>query len=213
MWVNRTISKLREEKAELENRVKELEKQLAETKKQLTSAKDPNPIEKCSFWRVSRLARQLFWEVKKVGRDWYLIWSGKWRKFKTLWDIWQILIEDNIYPSEVFEDKLCCKEPVPPIKKVKEKIEADTGFTREQIDKCKEAGLIGRYDLVGKNPILPLRAVAFLKSIGLWFDWQNVGAYATVECNFSERNQPKTPCYENNYSFDDLEDLESEYPF
>ena len=70
-------------------------------------AKDVSPVMRLSLKRILRLAHHACMDVQRTVGGWILRMGDKARKFRRLWDIWDVLSQDEFVLSEIFpEEKL-----------------------------------------------------------------------------------------------------------
>ncbi|NJK51242.1 hypothetical protein HC931_26895 [Candidatus Gracilibacteria bacterium] len=93
---------MKEEIAKRDRIIAELEKQNARLKEKIRNAKDISPIERISFARVRRLAREACMEIARQGKQFILSMGKTTRAFRKLRQIWDLLIEDDWYLSDIF---------------------------------------------------------------------------------------------------------------
>jgi len=76
----------------------------------INRAKDINPVARPTFKRVLTLARAAFLDLCKCpGGGWLLSLGQRFRKFKTLGQIWDILCLDDWFLEDLFGDFLAVK--------------------------------------------------------------------------------------------------------
>lgn len=97
------IELLELENQQLREQISQLQLQLKEARVSLKRARDPNPLDRPSFKRVSFLARQACMNLQRVRGGWELSMGHLKRKFSRLLDIWKILTEEDWYLSDLFE--------------------------------------------------------------------------------------------------------------
>jgi hypothetical protein len=97
-----TPEQLKEEIAKRDRIIAEQDKQIARLKKKIRNAKDISPVERTSFARVRRLAREACMEIHRQGKQFILSMGKTTRAFRKLRQIWDLLIEDDWYLSDIF---------------------------------------------------------------------------------------------------------------
>lgn len=105
-------------------RIEELEAENRELRERLARAKNPEPVQKPSFERVRRLARNACMEVSRWKHGGFVLRFGRrscW--FKRLKELWEIFTSDNWYLSEIFAKKVLPRIPRRPRRKVQPKEE------------------------------------------------------------------------------------------
>jgi|GEM_PF-3283754 len=101
------INSLQKELIALKKENQKLQEEIEENKQTIRNAKNISPIVRLSLKRVLRLAAYACMDVQKTVGGWILRMGDKARKFRRLSDIWDILIQDNWFLSDVFPpDKL-----------------------------------------------------------------------------------------------------------
>jgi hypothetical protein len=98
----RELERLQGENERLRKVVGSLEKQVKTLKETIRNAKDISPIERISFARVRRLAREACMEIARQGKQFILSMGKTTRAFRKLRQIWDLLIEDDWYLSDIF---------------------------------------------------------------------------------------------------------------
>jgi len=97
------IQRLREQNDEMCDRIR-AQSQI------INRAKDINPVARPTFKRVLTLARAAFLDLCKCpGGGWLLSLGQRFRKFKTLGQIWDILCLDDWFLEDLFGDFLAVK--------------------------------------------------------------------------------------------------------
>ena len=92
---------------ELEQENNNLKKDLNRAKQVIRRAKDASPVMRLSLKRVMRLAHHACMDVHRCLGGWILRMGNKARKFKRLWQVWDVISVDEFILSEIFpEDKL-----------------------------------------------------------------------------------------------------------
>lgn len=92
-------------KDEIERLKAENERLAAENKRLgaiIRRAKDPNPVERCSFKRVAQLAADACMTLTRVVGGWVLRLGKKERRFRFLKEIWEILTEQEWLLEDLF---------------------------------------------------------------------------------------------------------------
>ena len=112
---------------ELQQENEILKKDLDRAKQIIRRAKDAFPVMRLSLKRVLRLAHHACMDVQRTVGGWILRMGDKARKFRRLWDIWDLISVDDFILSEIFpEEKLIAvdliqpprrRKPQPPDKK------------------------------------------------------------------------------------------------
>lgn len=92
------MTEIEQLKAEIER----LKRELAAANITVRCAKDITPVSRPSLKRVLGLAHSACLEVKKVTGGWLLKLGQLTRRFRSLKDIWSILIQDNWLLSDIF---------------------------------------------------------------------------------------------------------------
>ena len=94
-------------------RIEELEAENARLREKLARAKNPEPVQRPSYERVRRLARNACMEVERLKKGGFMLVFGDRRKwFKRLRDLWEIFTSDDWQLSEIFAKKV-----LPPVEK------------------------------------------------------------------------------------------------
>lgn len=96
------VDRLQRELAKLKAQNRHLTDELTKANKTIKRAKDPNPVQRPSKKRVSRLVSDACMTVARIARAWLLKMGNLERRFRTLKDIWQILISDDWSLTEIF---------------------------------------------------------------------------------------------------------------
>lgn len=82
----------------------ELMEQVRSYKQTIYEAKDITPVQKCSFIRVFRLARAACLDLcKSVTGGWVLSLGSRSRTFKTLYEIWRLLVPGDWFLSDLLD--------------------------------------------------------------------------------------------------------------
>ena len=90
------IARLRAQNAELLQQVRS-------AKQTINEAKDITPVQRCSFIRVLRLARAACLDVtKSIAGGWILSMGDLRRTFKSLHEIWRLLVPGEWHLSDLF---------------------------------------------------------------------------------------------------------------
>lgn len=90
---------------EIERLKAENERLAAENKRLgaiLRRAKDPNPVERCSFKRVAQLVADACMTLSRVAGGWILRLGNRERRFRFLRQIWEILTEQEWLLEDLF---------------------------------------------------------------------------------------------------------------
>lgn len=147
------VKKLREQLAANEKKLEaELEKIRTETDAEIEQlrrerdaaqniikrAKDPNPISRPNLKRVLKLVHDACMELQRKAGGWLLTLGHKVRRFKSLKEIWELLLADDWYLGDIFpsEHKVCYSTPG-----VAPRIEEDSRLPqKEEVKKVVRAG-------------------------------------------------------------------------
>jgi hypothetical protein len=107
--LNNTIAQLEAENQFIEHQYQEIErenqllkKDLEQAKQVIRRAKDIAPVMRLSLKRVLRLAHHACMDVQKTVGGWILKMGDKARKFKRLWEVWDIVSQNEFILSEIF---------------------------------------------------------------------------------------------------------------
>lgn len=88
-------------------RIAELEAENAKLRERLARAKNPEPVQRPTFIRVLRLARNACMEVSRHKNGGFVLSFGSLRRwFKRLRDLWEIFTSDDWILSEIFSKKV-----------------------------------------------------------------------------------------------------------
>lgn len=118
--LQREIIALKRENAKLKQENELIKKDLDQAKQIIRRAKDISPLMRISLKRVLRLAHDACMDVQRTVGGWILKMGSKARKFRRLFDIWDLLSVDDFLLSEIFpEDKLIAVELILPPKRRK----------------------------------------------------------------------------------------------
>ncbi|AFZ32227.1 hypothetical protein Glo7428_3767 [Gloeocapsa sp. PCC 7428] len=88
----------------LRERVAELEQQLKAAENTIKRAKNPDPVERPTLKRVLKLVRDACMTLVRTASGWVLSLGNKQRKFRRLFDIWELLLVDDWLLSEIFPE-------------------------------------------------------------------------------------------------------------
>ena len=97
-----SIEQLQQEILALREENQRLKEELTEAKQTIRHAKDISPIMRVSLHRVLRLAHYACMDVQRTVGGWILKMGDKARKFRRLFDIWDILSQDDWVLSDIF---------------------------------------------------------------------------------------------------------------
>ena len=101
---------LKAENERLRAQNEELLKALADSRAIIRRAKDPQPVDRPSFKRVIQLVREACMSLIRLKSGWELRMGHLKRRFRFLKQIWELLIVEDWFLSDVFP-------PDPPVKK------------------------------------------------------------------------------------------------
>ena len=96
------VDRLQRELAKLKAQNRHLTDELTKANETIKKAKDPNPVQRPSKKRVTRLAGDACMSVARIARAWLLKMGNLERRFRTLKDIWETLIADDWSLTEIF---------------------------------------------------------------------------------------------------------------
>ncbi len=108
---------------QLYQEIERLQTEVTRLKEIIRNAKDTTPVQRVTYHRVLRLAREACMDLVKEGKKWILKMGNLTREFKTLRQIWEVLIQDDWILSDIFKQsdpvrtqkqKLCkfCSNPI-----------------------------------------------------------------------------------------------------
>lgn len=103
-----------QEFSEIERLKAEVERLAAENKRLaavIRRAKDPSPVERCSFKRVMQLATDACMTLTRVAKGWILKLGNKERHFRFLKLIWEILVEEEWLLEDLFPPQPSSSHP------------------------------------------------------------------------------------------------------
>lgn len=96
------IDEMRSELERQKKRIAELEQEVRAANNTIRRAKDISPVERPSLRRVMRLAADACMTVSREGGRWILKMGHLTRSFKRLGQIFELLIVDDWFLSEIF---------------------------------------------------------------------------------------------------------------
>lgn len=108
--IKRIVAELEQVKAERDGLSAENKRLTAENqslRRVVAEAKDPSPVQRASFKRVQALAANACLSLQRLRSGWLLKLGHLERRFRSLGQIWQILIQEDWSLSDVFP-----REPV-----------------------------------------------------------------------------------------------------
>lgn len=95
--------------------IERLKAELIEARMQLRRAKDPTPLVRVSWKRLINLVHDACMDLSRVGSRWQLRLGKLTRLFRSLREIWELLIQEDWYLSDIFP-------PAPPPKSVEPRL-------------------------------------------------------------------------------------------
>lgn len=96
--IKRSEAELKRSEAEL----KRSEAEAAALRRTVAEAKDPSPVKRASLKRVQALAASSCLSLQRLRSGWLLKLGHLERRFRSLGQIWQILVQDDWALSDVF---------------------------------------------------------------------------------------------------------------
>lgn len=97
--------------SQLEAENKRLEAESSALRRTIAEAKDPSPVKRCSFKRVMALASAACLSLQRLRSGWLLKLGHLERRFRSLGQIWQILIQEDWALSDVFPPSPTAQRP------------------------------------------------------------------------------------------------------
>lgn len=94
---------------QLQQQIDHLEKENARLREICRNAKDISPVQKVSFRRVLNLAREACMDLVREGAKYVLKMGTLIRAFKSLREIWEILIQEDWHLTDIFPPNLPVK--------------------------------------------------------------------------------------------------------
>lgn len=96
------IDEMRSELERLRKENEALKQEVRAANNTLRRAKDISPVERPSLKRVMKLAADACMTITREGGRWILKMGHLTRSFKRLGQLWELLIADNWYLSDIF---------------------------------------------------------------------------------------------------------------
>lgn len=93
---------LRRSLEQIESELQRSRSESADLRRSLAMAKDPNPVKRFSVKRVQALASNACMETQRLRSGWLLKFGRLERRFRSLGQIWQILIQEDWALSDLF---------------------------------------------------------------------------------------------------------------
>ena len=126
-------------RAEADAEIEQLRRERDTAQNTIKRAKDPNPISRPNFKRVIKLVADACMELQRVAGGWLLKLGHRQRRFKKLLEIWELLLADDWFLSDIFPDehKACYQTAG-----VAPRIEEDNPSPqKEEVKKVVKAGM------------------------------------------------------------------------
>lgn len=100
-------------RAEAHSEIEQLRRERDAAQNTIKRAKDPNPISRPNFKRVIKLVQDACMELARIAGGWRLKLGHKQRRFKSLKEIWELLLADDWHLGDIFPDehKVCYTSP------------------------------------------------------------------------------------------------------